>query len=171
MAPRLWAMASTMAWSFAGTCSLLVIGCSLAIFTSFTLVIAGRRGYDPSDPQEKEIVDDPDQSPYRRDKRHTHAHGRTGDGSPGRPVPRFSRILVLLAAPAAGARRGRVPCRSPRHARLRPDRSPRADRPVHALSSDWRHRGSSRRLGCRAGGDRRSRLGRAGGVARRTAAS
>src|SRR5271155_573224 len=138
MEPRLWAMASTMAWSSAGTCSLLVIGCSLAIFTPFP------RGWRPARIRSgasrgKEIAGDPDQSPYHRDKRHTHAFGRAGDGSAGPAVPRFSRILVFLAAPATDARRGGISCRSTRHARLRPDRSPRGDRPVHALSSGWRH--------------------------------
>src|SRR5262249_46475751 len=54
MAPRLWAMASAMAWCCAGICSLLVIGCSLAIFTP--TVGCRAAGYDPNHPMRKEIM-------------------------------------------------------------------------------------------------------------------
>ena len=61
--------------------------------------------------------------------------------------------------------RRRLSRRRARHARLRKDRSTRADRPVHAPASRRRHGRPARRPGRATGGDRRSRLGRAGGLA------
>ena len=82
-------------------------------------------------------------------------------------VPRLCPECVVLMArhSIVGACRGRVPCRRSRHARLWTDGPSRGNRTVYAVSSGrrhGRHLGRARRKNRR---DRRTRLGRPGGLA------
>jgi hypothetical protein len=111
-----------------------------------------------------------DRAPHRRDERHSHAHRRAGGGPPDHPLPWVPGVLVFLAPPASGSRGRRVPCGGTRHARIRPDRSARGDRSVHAPSPRRRHGGPARWPWRGVGRDRRPRLGRPRRLARGPAA-
>ena len=63
-------------------------------------------------------------------------YAEAGSGPAGAVLPRLAGILVLVAAPARGGQRGRLPLRRARHARLRRHRGARADR-VTTRCSTW----------------------------------
>src|SRR4051794_25178168 len=63
--------------------------------------------------------------------------GRTGPA--GAPLPRLARIVLFLAAPDRRHRGSRLPCRRPRHARLRPDQRAGRCRRLHHLPQCRRH--------------------------------
>ena len=83
--------------------------------------------------------------------------------SSGRDDPRLPRLLVFLARPDARAREA-LPRRGDRPARLQPERSARGCRELHDRQAGRRRGRGGQALRCRQGCDRRTRLGRTGGV-------
>ena len=78
-------------------------------------------------------------------QRHPYALRRGRQRPAGAALPWLAGELVLLAAPARGGERRRLPRRRARHARLRRHRGARADRPVHAAQPGRRHGRAGRR--------------------------
>ena len=81
--------------------------------------------------------DSPQHDPGERDR---DACGGMRRGPAGADVPRLAGALVLVAPPAAGARRGRLPRGRARHARLRPDAARRTTSPPTpscTMSATW----------------------------------
>ncbi len=94
------------------------------------------------------------------DERHQHADRRDGVGASGGIAPRLAGVVVLVAAPVAGAcgcglSRGRAG-----HARLWKDRCAQGDRRLRHPEADRRHRGTPRRARREVRGGRGARLGR-----------
>ena len=110
------------------------------------------------------------EAPHDRDQRDCYARGRAGRRPAGRALPRLPGVLVFLAPSAPRLGRSRLPRGRPGHARLWPHRCSRRNRQIHAAASGRRHGRLAGCLGRKNRGDRRSRLGRAGRLARGAAA-